>query len=487
MCLCNQHRVCIEVPSWLTGDLWLVWVKQWELLHPQVGTTPFPLWLWGCSPEVIISTHWKGAEHHWGQMPRGDTSQQQPQLQAGGKGGLVTLVSWLRDGCWTPGATARGCYPMQLIYIKRNEAVLAPPMLRPVCEEEMSHPGGERQQQPGPVSAWIAQALPLPCSLCCVPSHCSWENTNGGFVPQSPSGLKHEHKISALTLLSRISPNSGPLTQLLRASAPRASNATPQPLAVPTPSLISAGLCSNPTAAAAPRLCPSSACGVAPAPPSAHAAHGPAPRAPGGAKYPKSRRNGPVPRAASSGYGRTGPEHLPSGVPAASRCSRLQRGFERVRGAQPPGSPRRTTGHGHYHRSLSLSPPCSCETSPPPGSSPPPVPYCSDSAERPRSNDSRLGRAQLLSPRLPPSPGALPGGAGGPTAPGPPRRGGSGGPGPAPRTCGVSLSPGPGFLSALLLRLPRAPHGPRSPARPGRSHPARPEAEGTCPALPGGR
>lgn len=90
MCLCNQHRVCIEVPSWLTGDLWLVWVKQWELLHPQVGTTPFPLWLWGCSPEVIISTHWKGAEHHWGQMPRGDTSQQQPQLWAGGKGGVVT-------------------------------------------------------------------------------------------------------------------------------------------------------------------------------------------------------------------------------------------------------------------------------------------------------------------------------------------------------------------------------------------------------------
>lgn len=187
-----------------------MWVKQWELLHPQVGTTPFPLWLWGCSPEVIISTHWKGAEHHWGQMPRGDTSQQQPQLRAGGKGGVVTLVSWL---CWTPGATAHGCYPMQLIYIKRNEAVLAPPMLRPVCEEEMSHPGGERQQQPGPVSAWIAQALPLPCSLCCVPSHCSWENTNGGFVPQSPSGLNHEHKISALTLLSRISPNSGPLTQ----------------------------------------------------------------------------------------------------------------------------------------------------------------------------------------------------------------------------------------------------------------------------------
>lgn len=132
-------------------------------------------------------------------------------------------------------------------------------------------------------------------------------------------------------------------------------------------------------------------------------------------------------------------------------------------------------------------PPAAARPPPPPTPLPPPVPYCSDSAERPRSNDSRLGRAQLLSPRLPPSPGALPGGAGGPTAPGPPRRGGSGGPGPAPRTCGVSLSPGPGFLSALLLRLPRAPHGPRSPARPGRSHPARPEAEGTCPALPGGR
>lgn len=321
-----------------------------------------------------------------GLLPRGDHFHPlegcRASLGTDAKRGHVTAAAttsgWWEGGTGDPGELAERwvldtwchsmqlIYPMQLIYIKRNEAVLAPPMLRPVCEEEMSHPGGERQQQPGPVSAWIAQALPLPCSLCCVPSHCSWENTNGGFVPQSPSGLNHEHKISALTLLSRISPNSGPLTQLLRASAPRASNATPQPLAVPTPSLISAGLCSNPTAAAAPRLCPSSACGVAPAPPSAHAAHGPAPRAPGGAKYPKSRRNGPVPRAASSGYGRTGPEHLPSGVPAASRCSRLQRGFERVRGAQPPGSPRRTTGHGHSHRSLSLSPPCSCETSPPP-------------------------------------------------------------------------------------------------------------------------
>lgn len=326
-----------------------------------------------------------------GLLPRGDHFHPlegcRASLGTDAKRGHVTAAAttsgWWEGGTGDPGELAERwvldtwchsmqlIYPMQLIYIKRNEAVLAPPMLRPVCEEEMSHPGGERQQQPGPVSAWIAQALPLPCSLCCVPSHCSWENTNGGFVPQSPSGLNHEHKISALTLLSRISPNSGPLTQLLRASAPRASNATPQPLAVPTPSLISAGLCSNPTAAAAPRLCPSSACGVAPAPPSAHAAHGPAPRAPGGAKYPKSRRNGPVPRAASSGYGRTGPEHLPSGVPAASRCSRLQRGFERVRGAQPPGSPRRTTGHGHSHRSLSLSPPCSCETSPPPDSSPP--------------------------------------------------------------------------------------------------------------------
>ena len=235
----------------------------------------------------------------------------------------------------------------------------------------MSHPGGERQQQPGPVSAWIAQALPLPCSLCCVPSHCSWENTNGGFVPQSPSGLNHEHKISALTLLSRISPNSGPLTQLLRASAPRASNATPQPPAVPTPFLISAGLCSNPTAAAAPRLCPSSACGVAPAPPSAHAAHGPAPRAPGGAKYPKSRRNGPV-------RGQHPPGTAVRGRSISRRVSPPPRGAPVCRGALNGcgALSRRALPAGQRDTAIPTAlfpclPPAAARPPPTPGSSPP--------------------------------------------------------------------------------------------------------------------
>lgn len=160
-----------------------------------------------------------------------------------------------------------------------------------------------------------------------------------------------------------------------------------------------------------------------------------------------------------------------------------------MRDAQPPGSPRRTAGDNGarpFPRFLSPSPPPELPDpsrllSPSPSRTaltPTDGPgatirvWVAHNFSLPASRRHREpSRAVLAAPPPPARPDGV----------------GAGGPDPAPRTCGVLLSPGPGFLSALLLRLPRAPQGPRSPTRPGRSHPARPEAEGTCPALPGGR
>lgn len=217
----------------------------WELVHPQVGTAPFPLWFWGCSPEVIISAH---------QGLAGCRASLGTDAMRGHVTAAATTLGWWEGGSGDPAELAgrwvldTWCHstwmlPNVINLYKRNEAVLAPPLLRPVCEEEMPRPGGERQQFPGPVSAWIAQRLPLPCSLCCVPSHCSWKDTNGGFCPPEHLDLtlciKYQHP---LTLLSCISPNSPHYEQIYSGHPHRGLSVPPHSLPLsPNPPLFQPG------------------------------------------------------------------------------------------------------------------------------------------------------------------------------------------------------------------------------------------------------
>lgn len=207
--------------------------------------------------------------------------------------------------------------------------------------------------------------------LCAVPLQLGGHKW--GLLSSRVSALNPVHKISASACTAFLYQSQLPSlrAKLPRASAPRPLSAAPQPPAVPNPPLSQPGSVQT-HRRPRPRA-------IASAQPATWLQHHPAPT-PRTAplhkrleerKIPKYIRNGPAPRAASSGYG---PEHLPSGVPAAvpvasrcSRCPRPQRSSELVRDAQPPGSPRRTAGDNGARPFPSLSVPVS-----PPGAAGPP-------------------------------------------------------------------------------------------------------------------
>lgn len=279
----------------------------------------------------------------------GDRSQARTRHgRGGGKGLAVNLVGWLGFKAPWCHRAARGCSPGQGNYVLLNVTMLFRlhrPLLRPVCRRKCHVP----QQLPGLVSAGIAQAqiLPPPAGpvqpVVTTPAHhrCC-RGTNG--VPR-PTGHQSVHKIPASTHCfpeaeAPCQPHSGPLA---RNKVPAATPGAPWPPAVPIPTPVpphppapaplhtldapsqilhraqplpktrapSLGLLSTRQERAEPR---GWSCGVAPAPPSAHAEHGPsAPRS----EIPRTRPPPGHPPALSIPRGPPTPRPAPS---AASRC-----------------------------------------------------------------------------------------------------------------------------------------------------------------------